>query len=115
MLGKNDQDALHFWLKGDYSLNSVVEAVRKLERPSAGAGQHRSAFYADGGGEQEGWEVEDEYNADWAEYEQAETYWMGDDWQEETWNYDYEEGADQLEGFPGLNDEQALDESTVQT
>eukprot|EP00971_Amphidinium_carterae_P236416 4691918-Amphidinium_carterae.1 len=43
-LSKSDQHSLHCWLKGDYSLQTVVDAVRKLERPSTTSGQVRSTL-----------------------------------------------------------------------
>eukprot|EP00971_Amphidinium_carterae_P000363 7864-Amphidinium_carterae.3 len=110
-LTRSDQDSLHCWLKGDYAVANVVDAVRKLERPSATASQTRTSFYAEENEETEYWEQD----GDESEWQGGyDTFWAGDEWQEqpEAWQEDNE--ANEL--WPGVAAEDVtLDENTIQT
>eukprot|EP00971_Amphidinium_carterae_P256455 5091905-Amphidinium_carterae.1 len=111
-LSKSDQDSLHCWLKGDYALPTVVDAVRKLERPH---GQPpRSSFYAsDEYDDAEQWDYVGE-DGEWQEHSSgAENFWAHEDWAEEQWSEE-QDGGDEL--FASIAAEDVpLDESTIQT
>eukprot|EP00971_Amphidinium_carterae_P126262 2501263-Amphidinium_carterae.1 len=113
-LSKSDQDSLHCWLKGDYALPNVVEAVRKLERPSATHGPTKSSFYAsDEYDDAEQWEYREYYGeeTEWPEGSSygVENYWASDEWPEEPWGEDHE-GEEIWAG--ATSEEVTLDENT---
>eukprot|EP00971_Amphidinium_carterae_P209517 4156228-Amphidinium_carterae.1 len=123
-LSRADQDTVHYWLKGDYELAQVLEALRRLERPMSSTTSARTIMYEDiesdwyqGQREWNNWET-DEHSEDWRqlpgesweEYDvnhQDEIYWQqgwqqGDEYQHQEW-------------WPEVDEETVVEEDTLQT
>eukprot|EP00971_Amphidinium_carterae_P352741 6492719-Amphidinium_carterae.6 len=98
-LSRSDHFFSRCWHQGDYTLTSVVETVRKLERPSATQGTTDNFFAVDEE-EQDTWDAHDEYS--W----QKHGHDSGMAWAEE---------GDVEDPWAGLSVDVALDESTIQT
>ena len=105
-LPKADVDAVHYWLKGDYQLSAVLEAVRRLDRPMTSGSQVSSGpkVYAleEEGVEEAGWDIENEYGQPWSQ-----------PWSETTEAWQEEEGLSEFLG--DIDEETPLEEETVQT
>ena len=86
-LTRGEADTVHYWLKGDYKLTSVIEAVRRLERPMAvGQASTVRAYWLEanqGEGwsswpDETGWEIEEEYAQTWSDWSTPEPEVVGE-------------------------------------